>query len=245
MRTSNKILIAAFALLMISLAFYDLKLKAEYQKGDYTDPYRDFVKLDYKNFDAVELQSSSAINIMLVKGPFKVMATPQAMDFLDIKQEKKHLVISVKFRDHFRGMNPEYVIYISCPSLSAFKANAFYFADDVKVTDTVSRDINWRSTMINGFAADSLNLQEDYGSNVVLQNNKIGHLIATIGLSDKSGSSLTIGPNNQFMKADMNIMNRSRLLIKGTNLNNINYHLADSASLIINGAEAKHLLNLK
>lgn len=245
MRTSNKILVAAFALLVISLAFYDLGLKAEYQKGDYTDPYRDFVKLDYKNFDTVELQSSTVANIMLMQGPFKVAASPQAMDFLNIRQEKKRLIIGIKFHDHVRGMNPQYVLYISCPSLASFKADATYLADDVKITDTAARDLNWRPTMINGFTADSLNIQEDHASNVVLQNNKIKHLTAKIGLSDQSGSAFAIGLNNQFNTADISILNRSHLWIKGTNINNINYHLADSASLIINGAEAKHLLNLK
>lgn len=245
MRTSNKILIASFALLIISLAFYDLRLRAEYQKGSYTDPYREFIKLDYKNFDAVELESSSVINIMLVQGPFRVAASPQAIDFLDIRQKKNRLSIGVKFTDHFRGVSPEYVVYISCPSLSSLKADAFYTADDVKVTDTVARDLNWRPTVISGFTADSLNIQQDHASNVALQNNKIKHLIATVGSSDRSGSVLTVGQNNKFDHADLNILNRSHLWIKGTNLNNITYRLADSASLIINGAEAKHLLNLK
>jgi hypothetical protein len=245
MRTSNKILIASFALLIISLAFYDLRLKAEYQKGDYTDPYRDFVKLDYKNFDAVELESSSAINIMLVQGPFKVAASPQAMDFLDIKQEKNRLIIGAKFSDHFRSVSPAYVVYVSCPSLSSLKADAIYLANNVKATDTLARDLNWRTTVIDGFTADSLHIQEDHAANVALQNNRIGHLTATVGMGDESSSALAIGQNNEFDRADLNILNRSRLWIKGTNLNNINYHLADSASLIINGAEAKHLLNLK
>jgi hypothetical protein len=245
MRTSNKILIAAFVLLFTSLAFFDLSLKAEYQKGDYADPYRDFVKLDYKNFNAIELKSSTAINIMLVQGPFKVMATPQIMDALDISQEKNKLIIGAKFHDHFRGMNSDYILYVSCPTLTSLRADASYLADNVKITDTLVRDINWRPTMITGFTADSLNIREDHAANVILQNNTIKHLNATIGQDDNSGSALTMGSNNQFTTTDINVLNRSRLWIKGTNANNINYHLADSASLIVNGAAAKRLLNLK
>lgn len=245
MRTSNKILIAAFVLFIAGLAFFDLSLKAEYQKGDYTDPYRDFVKLDYKDFNAVELESSTAINIMLVQGPFKVMATPQVTDYLDIRQEKNRLIIGAKFRDHFQGMSPDYVVYVSCPALSSLKADASYFADNIKRTDTIVRDLNWRPTMITGFTADSLNITEDNAANVILQNNTIKHLSAIIGQSDQSGSALTLGLNNQFINTNINVLNRSRLWIKGTNINNINYHLADSASLIVNGAAAKHRLNLK
>jgi hypothetical protein len=245
MRTSNKILVAAFALLIVSLAFYDLRLKAEYQKGDYTDPYRDFVKLDYKNFNAVELESSSAINIMLVQGPFKVAATPDAIDFLDIRQEKNRLIIGAKFRDHWRGINQGYAIYISCPSLSSLKTDAFYQANDIKVTDTIARDPSWRPTIIDGFTSDSLFIQEHHASNVALQNNKIKHLAATVGISDRSSSIFIIGKNNEFDQADLNILNRSQLWIKGALGDNTNYHVADSASLIINGSVAKHLLNLK
>ena len=35
---------------MVSLVIYDLGLKAEYQKGDYTNPYRDYVTLNFKRF---------------------------------------------------------------------------------------------------------------------------------------------------------------------------------------------------
>lgn len=244
MRTSNKILTATLALLIIGLALYDLRLKAEYKKGDYADPYRDFVKLDHKDFDAIELNSSTAVNIMLVQGPFKVMVTPQATDFVDIRQEKNRLIVDVKFRDHFSGVNPEYVVYISCPVLSCFKADAHYLADGVKVTDTVARDLGWRPTVISGFNADSLVIQEDHASNVKLENNRINSFRATVGLSDKSGAALTIGKNNQFTKSNLDILNRSKLWIKGTDVNNLNYKLADSASLIINGVSAKHMLKL-
>ena len=245
MRTSNKILVATFIMLIGCLVFYDFRLKAEFEKGDYTYPYRDFVKLNYKEFDRVELNSSTAMNIMLVRGPFKVMVSPQATDFVNVRQEGNRLIFDAKFRDHFQGLNTDYVVYVSCPHLSSLKADSYYFTDNIKVTDTIAKDLNWRPTMITGFTADSLNIQEDHAGNVVLQSNKIGHLTAAVGQSSKSGSALTIGPNNQFTKADLNILNRSHLWIKGTNINNINYRLADSASLIINGAEAKHLLNLK
>jgi len=38
MKTSTKILMVTLAILIISLVAYDLSLKAEYRKGDYTNP---------------------------------------------------------------------------------------------------------------------------------------------------------------------------------------------------------------
>jgi len=245
MRTSTKILIVTFALLLGCLAFYDIKLKTEYEKGDYTNPYYDFVNLGYKNFNAVELNSSTAVNIMLVQGPFKVMAAPQATDFLDIRKEGDRLIIGAKFPDHFRGISAVYAVYISCPSLASFKADAFYLAGKNKITDTAARDLSWRPTIISGFSCDTLKVEEDHAANLIFQNNRINHFTAVVGAGSGSGSALTIGQNNKLSQTDISIMNKSRLWIKGTDINNISYRLADSASVIINGAAAKHLLNLK
>ncbi|MBS1531663.1 MAG: hypothetical protein JSU01_15260 [Bacteroidetes bacterium] len=245
MKTSNKILIVTLALLIGCLGFYDMGLKAKYETGDYTNPYSNYEKLSYRNFDVVELNSSTAINIMLVQGPFKVLASSRVTDYLDIRQEKNRLIIGAKFPNQYRGEADQYIVYISCPRLSTLKADASYMAGDVKVTDTLARDLNWRPTVINGFTADSLNIEEDHAGNVLLLNNKIGQLHATVGLSNRSGSALTIGQNNQFAGTEINVLNRSRLWIRANSTNNINYHLADSATLMVNGASVKHLLNLK
>lgn len=245
MRTSTKILIATFALLLGCLAWYDMALKAEYKTGNYTNPYHDFVLLGYKNFNAVELNSSTAVNVMLVQGPFKVMAAPQIADFLDIRSKGNRLVVNAKFPDHFRGINAAYALYVSCPSLSSFKADAFYLAGKTKITDTVAKDLSWRPTMISGFTGDSLTVQEDHAANLILQNNRITHLIAVVGAGRRSGSALTIDRGNRFSQTDIHILNSSHLWIKGTDIDKLSYHLADSASLIVNGTAAKHLLNLK
>ncbi|HVW14912.1 MAG TPA: hypothetical protein VHB54_13845 [Mucilaginibacter sp.] len=245
MKTSNKILIITLALLIGCLVFYDMGLKAEYEKGDYTNPYSNYEKLGYRNFDVVELNSSTAINIMLVQGPYKVLASSRVTDYLDIRQEKNRLIIGARFPNQYRGEADQYIVYISCPHLSMLKADASYMAGDVKVTDTLARDLSWRPTVIDGFRADSLSIEEDHAGNVLLVNNNIRSLRAVVGLSNRSGSALTIGENNQFGGTDIDVLNRSRLWIKGNNITHINYHLADSASLIVNGAAAKHLLNLK
>jgi len=245
MRTSNKILIATLALFIGCLAYYDFGLKAQYKKGDYTNPYREFVKLHNRNFDVIELNSSTAVNIMLVQGPFKILASPYVSDYLRIRQEGNKLIIDAKFPNNYRGEYSPYIVYVSCPHLSSLKTDAYYMAGDVKVTDTVVHDLNWRPTIINGFTADSLDIEEKNAANVVLSNNNIKHLHATVGQSNRSGSALTLAQNNRFNSTDIAILNRSRLWIKGTDVTNINYHLADSASLMINGAAAKHLLNPK
>jgi hypothetical protein len=245
MKTSNKILIVTLAVLIISLVAYDLSLKAEYLKGDYTNPYHDYNSLNYSGFDEIELNASTAANIILVQGPFKVLAHPNSEDFLHVSKQGRRLVISAAFSDHYKNIITDHVLYISCPKLSLFKSDARYTAHDAAVTDTVVRDMRWYSSLITGFSLDSLRLQTDNASNIVLENNRIGTLNGVIGLSNGSGSALTIGSNNKFANSNLDIRNKSRLVIKGSAMPDLNYHLADSATLVVNGAAVKHLLNLK
>jgi hypothetical protein len=58
------------------------------------------------------------------------------------------------------------------------------------------------------------------------------------------GGAFTIGPNNFIGGGNLDIMNNARLIIKASDIRNINYHLADSSILDINGAAAKQLLKI-
>jgi len=96
--------------------------------------------------------------------------------------------------------------------------------------------------LIEGFSQDSLAINQDYGSTVVMSNNNIGILKATTGQSPKSGSKLTILADNQFRSAKLNILNNSKLLLANALIGDLNYHLADSAKLIVTG-KAQNLIN--
>ena len=245
MRTSSKILIATFAVFIASLVIYDWGLRAEYLKGDYTKPFNDYVALNYSGFNEIELNSSTAVNIKIVQGPFKVLANPYAVEFLRVSRQGNRLIVNAAFSDQFRSINTDYILYISCPNLSALYADAYYNKAGITVTDTTSNDFDWKSTLISGFTEDNLNIKETHASNIILENNKLNNLTATVGINEKSRSNLTIGDDNQFKTTDLNILNKIQLWIKSANSNNLNYHLADSATLVVNGASAKHLLNLK
>ncbi|WP_121809945.1 hypothetical protein [Mucilaginibacter kameinonensis] len=237
MKTSNKFLLTAVLLLIISIGIYDLQLKAEYLKGEYKNPYNGFSNLNFRNFKVVKLGSSTAINIMLVKGPFKVLAEPQAVvEFMKIEQRHDSLFISAAFKDNFHNVQAPNVLYISLPQLDAFYADAKYKAGNTQITDTTAaQDFNWRATTISGFSGDKLNIYQDHASTILLKNNKFNTLNAIIGTSDQSASNLSIETGNQFGKTNLDIRNKSRLWIKDDSLSNINYKLADSAKLILNG----------
>ncbi|XHR92132.1 hypothetical protein ACFJIV_17320 [Mucilaginibacter sp. UC70_90] len=120
MKTSNKFLLTAVLLLIVSVGIYDVQLKAEYFKGEYKNPYNGFNNLNFRNFKVIELGSSTAINIMLVQGPFKVLADPGAMEFMKIEQRHDSLFIRAEFKDNFHNVQSPNVLYISMPQLNAF-----------------------------------------------------------------------------------------------------------------------------
>jgi hypothetical protein len=244
-------------LLGISLGFYDLKLAAEYRKGDYTDPYYSYVKLNYRDFDEIELHSATSVNIIVVQGNFNVLAHPQATDYLVVRQEGKRLIIEARYPDHFRGINAAYTLFISCPALSVFKADTKYMIRSVVVTDYALWDPWWLPTVIRGFNLDSLAIREDHASNLVLEGNHIKRLTAVVGAGEAgeigaaaaggergrelSGPVLAIGQGNHFDSSDLNILSKGRLWVKGTDIRQLTYHLADSASLTVNGVSARYL----
>ncbi|MDB4920933.1 hypothetical protein [Mucilaginibacter sp.] len=240
MKTSNKLTIAAVLLILVSLVYYDLMLKTSYLSGKYKDPFKDFVALNFKDFKSINLGSSTASNIIVEQGPFKVRIEPTATHFVKVSQRDQTLHIETAFPGNYQNSRAEYVLIISCPNLEKFDADSKYMAGDRQVTDTVaSADFKWRPTIIRGFTLDSLLITEKHAGSIVLQGNKIKLLTAVIGIGEGSGSNMVILKDNQFQSVDLNILNKSQLQLHEAVIPNLKYQLADSAKLIITGALKK------
>ncbi|MEB0263885.1 MULTISPECIES: hypothetical protein [unclassified Mucilaginibacter] len=242
MKTSNRLIVCALLLILLTQLGYDNLLKAEFISGRYKDAYRDYVKLNYKDFDVVDLESSTAANVKFVQGPFKIIADSAALSNIKISQEGKKLTIKAAYdKEYLWNANP-YLIVISCPILSAVHAGATYtVSKNIAVTDTINyTSWNMRGVLIDGFKQDSLTIIQDYGSTVELANNHLTNVTATIGKRAGSGSKITLLKGNQLKNADFEILNRSELLLNNEGIENIHYHLADSARLTI-GAQSQNL----
>ncbi len=243
MKTSNKFLLIAAVLTFLSLGIYDLFLNAAYRSGNYADPYNNFRTLKFKDFDVLDLPSSTAANVKLTQGPFNIRIDKNAAGFVKVNQEGKRLQIKAAFDGDYQSTQAEYILLISCPNLSEVNVDAGYQANNTKVTDTIVReDWNMRQVLIDGFSQDSLHISQDYGSTIVLQNNHIRSISAVIGKSRGSGSYLIIQDNNEFSNADLDIQNNSKLFLENAKIQNLNYQLGDKSKLIVTG-KAKNLLN--
>jgi hypothetical protein len=243
MKTSNKLLVAAFALIIASLIFYDITLKESYLGGDYKRPFKDFTSLNFKNFNSIDLSASTAANIILEQGPFSEKIEPTAKRFVKVSQKAGTLLIEAAFPSNYENSRAAYVLIISCPNLVKVNTTARYFAKDQQIIDTIaSPDFKWRPTIIRGFTLDSLSITEDYASTIILTGNHIRAVNAVIGLSKGSGSNMVILKDNQFKNVQLNILNKSQFQLHGAAITNFNYHLADSAKLIFNGTTKRLLI---
>jgi hypothetical protein len=243
MKTSNKFLLAAAVFTLLSLVVYDLFLRAEFKSGNYADPYKDYVTLNFKDFDKLDLASSTAANVKIIQGPSNVRIDKNAKSYVRVQQQGSHLLINASFDGNYQTTSSQYILLISCPKLSEVNANAGYRSNNANVTDTIVReDWNMRQILIDGFSQDSLHISQDYGSTIVLENNHIRAISAVIGKSRGSGSYLIIQDNNEFSNADLDIQNNSKLFLDNAKIQNLNYQLGDKSKLIVTG-KAKNLLN--
>ena len=246
MKASNKFLFAAIVLTVLSLVVYDILLKAAYKSGNYADPYKDFVTLNFKDFDKLNLPSSTAANVKIIQGSFSVRIDENAKSYVQVNQEGSDLLINASFDGNYQTTSNQYILLISCPKLSELNANASYRANNTNVTDTIVReDWNMRQVLIDGFSQDSLHISQDYGSTIVLENNHIRAISAVIGKSRGSGSYLIIKDNNEFSNAELDIQNDSKLFLDNAKIQYLNYQLGDNAKLIVTGKAKNLLYNIK
>jgi hypothetical protein len=245
MKTSSKLILAAVLLLVIALFAYDNLLKTEYLSGNYKDIYRDFKTLNFKDFDAVDLPSSTASNVKFIQGPFSVKIDPNALNYTRIKQTGNRLQVQSNFEGSYIYDPFDYVLIISCPKLTEVTTSAVYrkYRGAQTYTDTTVKD-DWhmRQVLIDGFNEDSIFVKQNYGSTVVLSNNHIRALKAVIGTSDSSGPKIIIRRDNQIKQANITILNRASCMLDGKSIQNLKYQLADSAKLIFTGS-AQNLIN--
>jgi predicted nucleic acid-binding protein len=99
-----------------------------------------------------------------------------------------------------------------------------------------------RKVLIDGFKQDSLSVEQDYGSTVILSNNIIRSVHAVIGKSEGSSSRIILQQTNQFDNVSLDIGHRSKLELENCMISHLAYHLSDSAKLIVKG-NAQALLN--
>jgi len=243
MKTSNKLLAIALLIIVGSLFFYDLSVRAVYRSGSFRIPFRDYSDLNFKDFDTINVKSCTAVNVLFQQGPFHVKMAPGAESYARIGQDGKTLNIGAVFKHGFENNRNPYLVIVTCPNIAKLSTDGWYGTNGKSYIDTVVKDDwNMRKVWVEGFKQDSLTISQDFGSTVVLSGNAIKALNAQIGKSPLSGSKLFVLKNNHFESANLDIRNKSKLLLEDADIGKLNYRLSDSAKLVLNG-NAAHLIN--
>lgn len=240
MKTSNKLALFGLVVILGAIVWFDLIIRSAYFAGDYKNAFREFEQLNFKNFNAIRLNASTAANIIVKQGPFDIKIEPYGKNYIKLTQKDSTLQIDVAFNGSYLNPRFDYVMLITCPKLLKFDADARYMAGSEQVTDTIAgADFRWRPSIISGFKQDSLAITATHASNIILTGNNMKSLKAVVGANEGSASDITVTGDNRFEKADLKMLNKSRLRLQGGNITNMKYELADSAQLIVNGAARK------
>lgn len=239
MKTSNKLLLTAILIIIVSMVTYDFALRAEYRKGTYKSRFYSFEKLNFKDFNKIDNRVANYVTILLEQNAkYNVSIRKELKNQVKIFKRGNSLVIDVLDKKSLRYNGVENSIVISCPSLEEVVTTPFF-------KENKSEDINYDtygSTTLIGFNQQNLNLLINNSTNITLVNSKIENLKAAVGNSLTKHASLTLALDNQF--------NTATIVVAGTNSLNIqnnakigkpNFIISDSAKVNLNGIFFNHI----
>ena len=241
MKTSNKLFVAAAALVLGSLATYDAALRAEYRTGHYKDPLHNYQALGLRNFDAVTLPSASGLRVKVVAGPFAVRVSKDAADYVRVTQRGQQLFVTLAYPQKVESLGRQEAVVIACPRLTLLTVEGTY---TVAGKAPLANLQNGGEVEITGLRQDSLTLRQDQSNQVRLTGNTLGWLRASAGVRPGSEPGLGIGADNHIQAADLTIGHRAHLDL-ATAISRLRYQFSDSASVVLTGAAARSLATSK
>ncbi len=238
MKASNKVLIVALATLLISLAFYNLELKAEYEKGDFKKEFYSYKKLDFKDFNEIYLNAGNILDLKIVKADtFAVWLKNYDSKRFKVAQDENRLMINVADSLNSPWASSEKNIVIFCPSLIRLNLKGqtmTYYEHDTLVT-TVPR-LDYKQTIIEGFAQDSLMVNMGANCTLRLKKNTIKYLNSKVGDVLEKGARVIIERNNFIKKADLQIADENELSLFGPKIDEVNYTYSKGATIALSGS---------
>lgn len=241
MKTSNKLFVAAVAVVLGSLATYDAALRAEYRTGHYKDPMHNYQALGLRNFDEVRVPSASGLLVKVEAGPFAVRVSKDAADYVRVTQRGQQLFVTLAYPEKVERLSRQQAVVITCPRLASLTVEGTYtVAGQVPLAQLQTGG----EVEISGFRQDSLTLRQDQSSQVRLVGNTLGWLRATAGARPGSQPGLGIDADNHIQAADLTIGQKGRLDL-ATAIPRLRYQFADSASVVLTGAAARSLATAK
>ena len=241
MKTSNKLFVAAVAVVLGSLATYDAALRAEYRTGHYKDPMHNYQALGLRNFETVTVPSASGLKVKVVAGPFAVRVSKDAADYVRVTQRGQQLFVSLAYPEKVESLGRQEAVVITCPRLTLLAVEGAY---TVAGKALLGERQAGGEVEISGFRQDSLTLRQDQSNQIRLTGNTLGWLRASAGTRPGSEPGLGIGADNHIQAADLTIGHRAHLDLAAA-IPRLRYQFSDSASVVLTGAAARSLATAK
>ncbi len=240
MKKSSLLLLVAVVVMCGFLVAHNNSLKAAYLTNEYRNPLRNFVPVDIKDFDEIDLNSSFFANARIVHGDYKVMVLKSVSKYIRINKSGNCLVVNSDYIDNLTSYSSGYTVYISCPGFKSLNLKNEYTKEGKLVTDSVSYYPEYYRSTLTGFTFDSMNIYQDNGCALILDSNNIGKLNHYLGKTIGSSSVLTLASGNKIKSLFLDSKNNS-IVTLGCVVDSLSYHLDDSAEIRFAGFAYKKL----
>ena len=240
MKKSSLLLVVAVVVMCGFLIAHNNSLKAAYLTNEYRNPLRNFVPVDIKDFDEIDLNSSFFANARIVRGDYKVMLLKSALKYIHINRVGGRLVVNSDYIESRNSLTRGYTVYISCPGIKNLNLKNEYTKEGKLVTDSVSYWPEYYRSSLTGFTFDSMNIYQDNGCALILDSNNIGKLNHYLGKTIASSSVLTLASGNKIKSLFLDTRNNS-IVTLGCTVDSLRYNLDDSAEIRFSGFVYKKL----
>ncbi len=234
MKTSNKLLILVTLVIIAFMVIHDVGLKAEFLKGEFKKRFYQMEQLSFKNFSNIKHNSADKIGIQVEKGDkFQVWIKSSLKDKVAVTQKGNTLVIKMIGQNGTRIWGYQGAIIIMCPQLDSLTT--------VMDADASNRKVDYKETSYNnangiaGFNQPKMVINLNRVTGVELTGNQIDDLQATVGDKAIGKAYLRINSNNLIKQANILVPGKSELDLKNPTIGKLNYTIADSAKVTING----------
>jgi hypothetical protein len=241
MKTSNIFLLTAFLVTAFSLGAYNMGMKSLYDSGEYKNPLRNHTLLDFNNFDEIDVRSANLLSVIIEAGDqHEVYLQDTSNERIYITQDGNRLSIEVSSESDGRlditRQGPFHVV-IRTPHVKNIRTDAMYTSAGKTHTNSQQyRFPDYYGVTVEGLSQDSLMLEVENGSNLLLRESEIGFLQARAGRSLNSESRLQLMSSNKVQQADIAILNKGQLVMHNVAIPQLSYTLSDSAKVELSGA---------
>ncbi|MBC6612708.1 hypothetical protein H8B15_17425 [Hymenobacter sp. BT507] len=242
MKTSTKLLLVGILILVASLATYNVALRAEYNRGEFRNPYRDYSALTLRDFDEVELAPGSRLTVKIEAGPFAVRQHNKADSIQVVQTGRRLRIIDLAKQRNSRSHWTPNVVVVNCPRLAMLLVNSSAAGvAQAPPAMPLNPDLPSAVVQLNGFHQDSLLLAADQNASVELGQNQLGQLRVVAGTTPGSTANVRIAKTNTIGAARLNFQHNSAFTLDAPTISDLRYQFSDSVRATLPGAALRAL----